>query len=437
MSYEVKVDSPFLEDVKGLSKGSHKQIKATCQLKLSENCRGEFVQEYRTIKRLMDGNNGVYMCLQCSRRAKSSGRDNPNCKYTTLDDNYFSNVDTEAKAYLLGWIASDGHVAVTNTIKIEVEKRDREIITILRNSICPELPITERFNGSMDAVGFSFNSHKMTEDICKLLHINPGKKSDIVQFPDLATDELKWAFVRGLFDGDGSIRKFTDVRLSRECGIASTSPLMKTSLGEFCKIKHHIDDGHITFTGINSVDFLGKIYDNADARFRLNRKYNLYLEYLGFSPGLPGAYGKIPRCKYVKTIENAIAPSKNSVSDEGYDLWVIAVDKVISKDTIRFETGIKIQPEEGWHIEILPRSSLSNTGWMLANSVGLIDSSYRGTLKVALNRVDMNAKNIELPFKGVQMVLRPNVHFICDEEEELDETVRGDGGFGSTDKPQQ
>ncbi len=66
---------------------------------------------------------------------------------------------------------------------------------------------------------------------------------------------------------------------------------------------------------------------------------------------------------------------------------------------------------------------------MLSNSVGLIDSSYRGTLKVTLTKIANDAEDIKLPFKAVQMVLRKNVHYICEETEELDDTERGEGGF--------
>ncbi len=59
---------------------------------------------------------------------------------------------------------------------------------------------------------------------------------------------------------------------------------------------------------------------------------------------------------------------------------------------------------------------------MLSNSVGLIDSSYRGTLKVTLTKIANDAEDIKLPFKAVQMVLRKNVHYICEETEELDDT---------------
>ena len=426
-------DTPFLSDVSGLTRGSHKKVQARCQLNISDKCNNVVEQEYRSIRNVMDRNDGKYICMFCSRKNKFSGRNNPNCKYKNLDDNFFSTIDTEFKAYLLGWIASDGHVSANNDIRIEINIRDEEILKTLRNGICPDIPMVYRNNGSTDLIGFCICSKKICEDVCSYLQINPGKKSDTVQLPKLS-EELTWTFIRGLFDGDGSVRKLTKIEPRRECSLASNSSLMLNQLAEFCKIKYYISGINLGFSGTNTIDFLSKIYDTADPKLRMERKYNLYLECLNFAPGLYGLYGSVPRCKFVKTDKRAISPSKGNASDEGYDLWLIDIDKKISKNIIRFETGIKIQPDDDWHAEIMPRSSLSNTGWMLANSIGLIDCSYRGTLKVCLIKVDPEAKDIELPFKGVQMVFRRNIHFICDEEEELDDTARNEGGFGSTDK---
>ncbi|MGL5355086.1 MAG: dUTP diphosphatase [Cetobacterium sp.] len=202
---------------------------------------------------------------------------------------------------------------------------------------------------------------------------------------------------------------------------------MKKGISDFCGLKNvlsEVSETSISFYGTNSVDFLSKIYDSSDETLRKQENYNLYLTQI---------FNCRPRCKFTKTRTDAIPPTKLRCSDEGYDLWIVDIDKKISDNTTRYDTFLKIQPEDGWHVEILPRSSLSNSGYILSNCVGLIDSSYRGTLKIALTKIDETADDIKLPFKGVQMVLRQNVHFICEEVEELDATERGEGGFGSTD----
>lgn len=94
-----------------------------------------------------------------------------------------------------------------------------------------------------------------------------------------------------------------------------------------------------------------------------------------------------------------------------------------------YDTGIKVKPPPGYYCEILPRSSMSKLGVMLLNSVGVIDPTYRGTLKVCLAGCVPKT-----PFKLCQLVLRrvePN--FEVKKVDSVGQTVRGAGGFGSTD----
>ena len=140
------------------------------------------------------------------------------------------------------------------------------------------------------------------------------------------------------------------------------------------------------------------------------------------------------RIKYVVADERAVVPSKAHPSDIGYDITVIDVFKKISNRITLFETGVAVSPPEGYYIEIVPRSSMSKTGYMLANSVGTIDPEYTGTLKVALIKVDTDMEDIKLPFTRCQMVLRKAEYASLERVDSLTETVRADGGFGSSDK---
>lgn len=137
--------------------------------------------------------------------------------------------------------------------------------------------------------------------------------------------------------------------------------------------------------------------------------------------------------KYVVDDENAIAPSKAHPSDIGYDLTAIGIYKNISDRITLFETGIRVSPPTGYYLEILPRSSMSKTGYMLANSVGTIDPEYTGTLKIALIKVDESLPDIELPFTRCQLVLRKAESTEMVQVINIKDTIRGDGGFGSTD----
>jgi len=137
--------------------------------------------------------------------------------------------------------------------------------------------------------------------------------------------------------------------------------------------------------------------------------------------------------KFVLTNPQAVIPKKEILSDIGYDLTCISVNKVISKNITRYDTGIAVSPPPGYYMEVVPRSSLSQKGYMLANSIGVIDPSYTGNLLITLIKVDESLPDLKLPFIVCQLIMRPALYFNLKQVEELKTTKRGDGGFGSTD----
>ena len=139
---------------------------------------------------------------------------------------------------------------------------------------------------------------------------------------------------------------------------------------------------------------------------------------------------------FKKTEHNAVIPTKAHPSDTGYDVTLIRVSKDMSipgseQKIIMYDTGIAVCPPDGYYTEVVPRSSLTKTGYMLANSVGIIDSSYRGSIKVVVSG-DNSLDDLTLPFKGFQLILRKLEEADVVEVDDLDATVRGDGGFGSS-----
>jgi dUTP pyrophosphatase len=144
---------------------------------------------------------------------------------------------------------------------------------------------------------------------------------------------------------------------------------------------------------------------------------------------------RLPVCKVIKTDQDAVLPSKLRASDAGYDLTVIKASKQWLHNITLYDTGIRICMDRGYYAEIVPRSSLSKSGYMLANSVGVIDENYRGNIYVALIKVDPDAPLIELPFRCCQILFKRQVHMDIVEvhhEEGFNDTVRQSGGFGST-----
>jgi deoxyuridine 5'-triphosphate nucleotidohydrolase len=134
----------------------------------------------------------------------------------------------------------------------------------------------------------------------------------------------------------------------------------------------------------------------------------------------------------VKTNYKAVTPAREHETDVGYDLTAIELCKKLGSKTWLFDTCIKVKPPDGYYIEIVPRSSISKTGYILANSVGTIDPDYKGTLKIALTKVDDDVEMLELPFCLCQFVLRKALYCEIIVVSEIDGDDRG-GGFGSTD----
>ena len=139
--------------------------------------------------------------------------------------------------------------------------------------------------------------------------------------------------------------------------------------------------------------------------------------------------------KFKKHDPDAIIPKKAGKHEVGFDLVAIKLVKKIGEKTFMYDTCISVQPPNGYYTEIIPRSSIVKTGYILSNNTGIIDPTYRGTLKICLTKIDNTLPDLKLPFIKLQLVLRK---FILAKEEEvfdLTETERGGGGFGSTDKP--
>ena len=165
--------------------------------------------------------------------------------------------------------------------------------------------------------------------------------------------------------------------------------------------------------------------------------------------------------KIKRISEKAEIPTKGHPSDSGWDLTVIGVDK-IKGDTIFFKTGLQVKPPAGHYFEIYPRSSIAPLPLMLANSVGIIDENFSGELIVAIRVLhsEMGLSNERTSFpsgminaldarpssitevanlilgkkpKIAQMILRKRLDTTFEEVENLEETDRGSGGFGSTD----
>lgn len=129
--------------------------------------------------------------------------------------------------------------------------------------------------------------------------------------------------------------------------------------------------------------------------------------------------------------EMAVLPSRHHYNDAGVDVTITRLIKTNGK-TQFFGTGISIFPQEGYWFMMTPRSSISKTGHMLANGVGIIDPDYTGELIVALIKVDDDKPDIELPCRIAQLVPQRSYYVNVVPCVANKKTKRGDGAFGST-----
>lgn len=141
------------------------------------------------------------------------------------------------------------------------------------------------------------------------------------------------------------------------------------------------------------------------------------------------------KINFKKLNERAVAPTYGSAGSAGGDLYGAEENDVVipAGETAFIGTGIAVEIPLGYVGLVYARSGLAcKRGLAPANKVGVIDSDYRGEIKVALHN---HGKTDQIVAKGeriAQLVIAPYLFAEYEEKDELSDTVRGDGGFGST-----
>ena len=138
--------------------------------------------------------------------------------------------------------------------------------------------------------------------------------------------------------------------------------------------------------------------------------------------------------KFKRLTPHALEPEYASENAAGLDLY--AADYYYDHDNKYHEygTGIAIEIPEGYEGQIRPRSSISKMSLMLANPPGTIDSDYRGELIVRFKDSDNRGVIYSVGERIAQLIIKPVPKVQLLEVEELNDTKRGAGGFGSTGK---
>ena len=135
--------------------------------------------------------------------------------------------------------------------------------------------------------------------------------------------------------------------------------------------------------------------------------------------------------------EDAMIPSRGTEQAAGYDLYACLGGyeecKIEPSETYKIGTGIAAQIPEGYFGAIFARSGLATKkGLRPANCVGVIDSDYRGEISVAIHNDSEYIQTILANERIAQLVVLPYLAVEFDVVDTLEETERGEGGFGST-----
>ena len=140
---------------------------------------------------------------------------------------------------------------------------------------------------------------------------------------------------------------------------------------------------------------------------------------------------------YIKKLHpNAVIPTYAKDGDAGMDL--VATSMKFDGTQITYGTGLAMEIPKGFVGLIFPRSSIRKTDLSLSNSVGVIDSGYRGEIQATFNQRSLSSQSGSFLYgvgdriAQIMIIPHPDITFV--ETDELSDTDRGEGAFGSTGK---
>lgn len=147
------------------------------------------------------------------------------------------------------------------------------------------------------------------------------------------------------------------------------------------------------------------------------------------------------KVRFKRLTANAVTPTRQHASDAGYDLTATS-RKVDDNGCVVFGTGIAVEIPSGFVGLVFPRSSIAKKDLLLTNSVGVIDSGYRGEIlckfkpipPYLVNENKQVLKSYHVGDRIVQLLIMPIPDIEFEEADELHPSDRGDGAYGSTGK---
>jgi dUTPase len=322
----------------------------------------------------------------------------------TVPHNYFRNINDSSKAYLAGYFTSincniEEYLSLVTKININYNKNitiHKKLMSILSN-IHTESP------DPMDNMSLFIeydNNNKQFECTQQIMSFDRAESKKLIYKIGLPNNFQDY-YYRGMVDANFISMDSIEI-----------NSMNNESLSQFAentKIPYIKNENSIQYITPNTIDLFYNIYQNTTDDLINTKTF-----------------------KYFRNDPDAQLPYKARASDSGYDLTLIKLIKKINNVEF-YDTGISVEPPHNMYFDLVGRSSISKTGYMLANNIGIIDQSYRGNIIVPLIKIDSQFPNLELPVRLVQIIPRYIEHLIPIESY-LSESDRHNLGFGSTNK---
>jgi dUTP pyrophosphatase len=153
-----------------------------------------------------------------------------------------------------------------------------------------------------------------------------------------------------------------------------------------------------------------------------------------------GVYFKDPweftlqNIKFKFNNENAILPEKSTIDSVGYDLFSCEEVTIPKGETKFVNTGFSVDLPRETEMQIRSRSGMAKKGYVVMNQPGTVDPDYRGPVKVMLHNFTNEDYTVSIGDRIAQALFAPKLSYDMVITDELSDTTRGQGGFGSTGK---
>lgn len=257
--------------------------------------------------------------------------------------------------------------------------------------------------------------------------------SVLVKMLELQSTPTPSSFVRGVYDSAGTLYCTTG---KVSCRLTLPRSLRAIINSTIPAIHTECNDRFVQYEDTNALDFLGQVYRGCSDDKDLLRNTVKFNRYIYAMKCCVHEFDRLPTVKFRLVNENALVPEQFRVSDVGFDLSVISKVRDLGSNMALYDTGIQVTPPHGFYLEVIPRSSISKSGYMMLNSIGVIDPAYTGSIMIALVKIDLAKPDITFPTRCAQLVMRRLYHFGLLKVEDIAETERASGGFGSTNNAQ-